>query len=804
MHSANIIDIQQEVLRILQNTQDVLSDLKDSEVVVSNDSSDQKQTIEANNLKNIESTIRNESQKATNMEMVVAVVGTMKSGKSTTINAIVGQEILPNRALPMTALPTLVTHRKGFITPVLTFSHPQPLMELSENIANKLKTTEISSGYAFLGSDDGKALVQKLTQESKLEIKEEYKGQEEIFNFLHKLNDLMRAAKELSITPPYEEYEAIDSLPRIEVEFFHLKNNDDSDHGRLSILDTPGPNEFGQSEALKKVFRRQLAQASAVLLVMDYTQLNSEADGTVREEIASMQDSLGDRLFALVNKFDNASKNTMDADATKKYVSEHLLNKIPSERIFPVSSWWAYLANRALNELDHQGKINEDDDWVEDFGEEALGRRWRNKIDDNEEVKDVSLALWEDSNFANPLKLVITEAHAKVAFDSLGSTLTKLSSIFNQLDTGVNGRLSGLQTDIDSLNKMIEDLQSDQKTLNDIEASVDKKVNEEIAKSTAKITKTLNKYIDEATELTRKFLETGKIEIEKSKKREEEKEQKEKADRQERSIFGSFGLSGGNHNKNRDEIEEAFKSGDVIQYDDEDDAKKLLESIDEEISKITTILFSESEKVLQTGTKNLQQSLNANVKKELAEVLEQAKERLKDQGVNVNFKLPSFDKQSNLSFTMDDLVSSGIEKHTYEKERSRVKSGGWSWFKNKLNDDWGREDYTTTETGYKVDILMTKEKIEKNMQALRKSIENSQMTFLESQLKDNINQQISDVKEYLARYRGDLMQGVKDQQDDSQKKNNYIKELESFLKPFRDLSEDTDDQLSLLNQLNNS
>jgi GTPase Era involved in 16S rRNA processing len=178
----------------------------------------------------------------------------------------------------------------------------------------------------------------------------------------------MRAAKELSILPPYEEYEAIDSLPRIEVEFFHLKNNDDSDHGRLSILDTPGPNEFGQSDALKKVFRKQLAQASAVLLVMDYTQLNSKADDEVRKDIASMQESLGERLFTLVNKFDNASKNTMDTEATKKYVSEHLLENIPSERVFPVSSWQAYLANRALNELDHQGKINEDDDWVEDFG----------------------------------------------------------------------------------------------------------------------------------------------------------------------------------------------------------------------------------------------------------------------------------------------------------------------------------------------------------------------------------------------------------------------------------------------------
>ena len=55
--------------------------------------------------------LQGESVKLENLEMVVAVVGTMKAGKSTTINAIVGTEILPNRNKPMTALPTLIRHK---------------------------------------------------------------------------------------------------------------------------------------------------------------------------------------------------------------------------------------------------------------------------------------------------------------------------------------------------------------------------------------------------------------------------------------------------------------------------------------------------------------------------------------------------------------------------------------------------------------------------------------------------------------------------------------------------------------------
>ncbi len=60
-------------------------------------------------LKRIEE-LEGEQIKTARREMVLAVVGTMKAGKSTTINAIVGQEILPNRNRPMTSVPTLIRH----------------------------------------------------------------------------------------------------------------------------------------------------------------------------------------------------------------------------------------------------------------------------------------------------------------------------------------------------------------------------------------------------------------------------------------------------------------------------------------------------------------------------------------------------------------------------------------------------------------------------------------------------------------------------------------------------------------------
>jgi replication fork clamp-binding protein CrfC len=65
------------------------------------------------------SNLQNEQQKLDKLEMVLAVIGTMKAGKSTTINAIVGMEILPNRETAMTTLPTLIRNIHGQSEPVL-------------------------------------------------------------------------------------------------------------------------------------------------------------------------------------------------------------------------------------------------------------------------------------------------------------------------------------------------------------------------------------------------------------------------------------------------------------------------------------------------------------------------------------------------------------------------------------------------------------------------------------------------------------------------------------------------------------
>lgn len=152
MHSNNIHHIQNETLKILEETQTILPKTQELE-------------------KMYKEILDNEKLKLNHLEYVIAVVGTVKAGKSTTINAIVGKEVLPHRTEAMTSLPTLITHTLGQVEPILKLPKIEPLemllsdikQKLQENIESKfLKTDEgqefkktITSNFSFLASYSG-------------------------------------------------------------------------------------------------------------------------------------------------------------------------------------------------------------------------------------------------------------------------------------------------------------------------------------------------------------------------------------------------------------------------------------------------------------------------------------------------------------------------------------------------------------------------------------------------------------------------------------------------------------------------
>ena len=413
-------------------------------------------------IKNRRQALAEQKRKTEELKMVLAVVGTMKAGKSTTINAIVGREILPNRNRPMTALPTLIEHKRGQKTPVLHFEKRKPIEELAERLRKKIKQMQPREREKITDGDTHleKTLTNLL---GKNEIATSHKGEENIFRFLEWLNDMVRLATALGDQFPFEQYKGIDDFPRIEVEFFHLAALPESGPGKLLILDTPGFNEDGQQEHLLPMMQEQLKKATAVLTVLDYTQLKSKSEGELRAELNAIAEQSKGRMFALVNKFDQCDSNSMNESDTRNYVSRKLLsNIIPSEKIFPASSRMAYLSQRAqlaLSEGGIQWQEGQKESWIDDFGEEAFGKRWKKLISDSEEVKDGARELWEDSLFNNPLENVIRFVYRNAAYQVIDAAAAELGKNAPDLVREVRGRLQAQNVEPKKLRQIIEEIQ---------------------------------------------------------------------------------------------------------------------------------------------------------------------------------------------------------------------------------------------------------------------------------------------------------------------------------------------------------
>lgn len=428
VNTTELLKIKQEVQALLKNGISVFEQIVDLDLLgyLGKDTSFAQQAI---------AVLNGEYIKLEKFEMVVAVVGTMKAGKSTTINAIVGREILPNRNAPMTAIPTLIKHSHGQKQPCLTFAEKarQPAQQLVQDLRKQFQKKQYAQVLENLKLDKDLYLTIERIQQG-IKIVKKALGEKQIFDFLASMNDLVRIAPYFDLAFPFDQYEDIDQLPVIDVEFVHLKDIQEQ-YGQLVLLDTPGPNEAGQMH-LRPMLQDQLKKASAVLAVMDYTQLKSEADAQVHEDLQSIAKTTKNRIYTLVNKFDNCDRNGMQEEDVKTFVAGLTGGLVREDQVYPVAAKRAYLANRAKNECFEDGTLPnvESNGWVEDFYQEAGLRRESQRT--AERIAEAIDDLWQDSKFSLPLKEVITESHKKAAFVALDSAIDKLDNsleLFRQL-----------------------------------------------------------------------------------------------------------------------------------------------------------------------------------------------------------------------------------------------------------------------------------------------------------------------------------------------------------------------------------
>ncbi|NIG46343.1 clamp-binding protein CrfC [Enterobacter sp. Acro-832] len=689
MHTQTIFELSQEAERLLQLALQNLDTLKSMPTAML-ESTAAAITGETNNVLPLhfsargvdaqQAMLNNELRKITRLEMVLAIVGTMKAGKSTTINAIVGTEVLPNRNRPMTALPTLIRHTPGQKEPVLHFSHASPIDELIQLLQKQLCDYDRGKLAQRLEIDkDMNTLLERIEKGEAFE--KHHLGAQPIFHCLKSLNDLVRLSQALGVAFPFSEYAAIEHIPVIEVEFVHLAGLD-AHLGQLTLLDTPGPNEAGQPH-LQKMLSEQLSRASAVLAVMDYTQLKSISDEEVRQAISAAGKSVP--LYALVNKFDQKDRNSDDEEQIRAMISGTLMKgNISPGQIYPVSSMWAYLANRARYELSTHGQLpdHQEQPWVQDFAEAALGRRWRTAdLDDIDHIRHSADLLWEDSLFEQPIRKLIYAAYANASLYALRSASHKLLNYAQNAREYLDFRYQGLTVAFEALELNIARLEEDMALLQTRQCVVSDEVKHEV---------------EEALSATADFIGSQKTALH----------------HEIDLVFSThpiLDLPGTDRPNLRGEV---LKQ---LVLDDEGQAQIALSKLRASCEQVMLDAQTKIGRELALRFDQLESTLARSLNEAMRPIETRIKEHLSHAGFRARISFPAF-QASQLNFNTRALFNDAIAQ---DDSQAVPPSGGSSmretvsrWLNN---PGWGWDEYVETRTRYVIDIAQLHDKFKQHI-----------------------------------------------------------------------------------------
>ncbi|EJW5829637.1 dynamin family protein [Escherichia coli] len=772
MHEKNIALLCDEADRLLQLNINLLRQMVDEPDVLSDSKNENGLLFDKQKaLKRIEE-LEGEQIKTARREMVLAVVGTMKAGKSTTINAIVGQEILPNRNRPMTSVPTLIRHVPGKTEPVLHLEHTQPVRNLLITLQEKLATPAGQQvAQTLQQTGDTRELLDILTDDGWL--KNEYHGEEEIFTGLASLNDLVRLAAAMGSDFPFDEYAEVQKLPVIDVEFSHLVGMD-ACQGTLTLLDTPGPNEAGQPQ-MEVMMRDQLQKASAVLAVMDYTQMNSKADEDVRKELNAIADVSAGRLFVLVNKFDEKDRNGDGADAVRQKVPAMLNSDVlPASRVYPGSSRQAYLANRALHELRKNGTLPVDEAWVDDFVREAFGRMKKDYVcKDSELATEGATDLWEGSLIDQLITEVIQSSHSRAAALAVDSAAAKLMQNAEDVSEYLSLRHQGLQQSIQSLQAHITSLLADIQEIEECQNQVTGDVRMAMEDINTKTGELLTKVCASLEEELNDYFRSGK------RKEQQMLEEENSAQPRERNAFAFFHDIFGTGNQH-DRMRDFDPDSPEIKFSDRRAALELMTQIESTVTSLHREAEAQFRPELEKIVRGIETGFRGTALYATEKIAGRINARLEDEGFTVKISFPAV-SQLQTRLAVQTNLSALMEERTETVTRRRRQDGVWGTLCRWANtSDWGWKEYS-------VDVsrsVINMNKVRKEVMSLTRAYFGELQASIEQNINQPVRQEIDDFfctfREKVEQLRNTLIQSSEDHKRDQQAQEHLTERLQAL------------------------
>lgn len=360
-------------------------------------------------------------QKCLNQTFQIGVMAMVKSGKSSFLNALMGNEFLPTSNVAETAIPVRIIH--------------------SDEPGGKLMVTD--------------------------EV--EITGAKDIKDYLKKLNHTKRDVGVENLNEPKlcSSLVALDELSMSKIKF--------------EILDTPGFGEVQKSEIVGKTINQGnedvLDQISVVIYLLDYTKLKTEHEDQVLAKFSARPDiieKIRDRLFIVVNKLDEEDRHSLNPEQTIDYVFDLVRKKIPKlnkKQIFTISAKKALLSRLIL--LD-----NATPEAKQDFGKMAFGRL-ASTVDDYQ-YKEYAKTLLVESNInviESQLIDFVYKERGRLFVETLLDNLKRyLNEFKNKYVLTAQGTLSITVGEIESLEKKIEEAKKKQQSIEDEAEKFEKEI----------------------------------------------------------------------------------------------------------------------------------------------------------------------------------------------------------------------------------------------------------------------------------------------------------------------------------------
>ncbi len=718
--------------------------------------------------------VENETQKVEKLELRMAIVAPMKAGKSTIINAIIGQDLLPSRNAAMTTLPTEIFFNANLNEPILTLDDEvlsifQETLESLQRKINELGSEETQKRIAqYPHLND---LVRDIQSFGSLLLNPENKGRSEIHKILSVLNDIVRLCSVLD--PINDPLLKLPDVTRIETPFWHSQEGEQSDKlGNLVIVDTPGPNEAGENLRLSAVVEDQLKNSSIVLIVLDFTQLNNQAAEGVKKQVQPIIDLLGkENLYVLVNKVDQRRQGDMTPEDVKKFVDSdlNLSKSSDTEQVFEIAAIRAFCATKFLLEL-QQNPDAELTELVtaESLAQEVFGIDWEEDLEDatTEELEKKALKMWKKSGFApfldQAIKALMETAAPRCMMSALNVTHSRLlelredvklrSSAIAQDEEQLRLEVAALENDLHNLEKCRNRL----KVVDSIRTSLERKLNQilEQLKKEAKVS-IENFFLEEEYERGN-FRKKAWIEFDKFLKR----------------IPIQLIPSA---------LE--YKTSGVVEFQTEPEAQYFSEQAVAWARQRAEVIMSSVRKDAEKEVKQARINLTNFLEKETKPIIEKAKKRLNETfEINLDLPSPTLEYDDSLTTIQPDVksqtrwIDGGYDTRTVKKRRWWY----WLWIVPRIEEEIYnkpeiREDY------YVVSINDLVTQINDSLEARIGKIKQDIYEYLKEDFQERIDTFFENLDAYLGNYRDSLKQAQKDQKLSLKQQKRLINDLQ-FIK----------------------